>query len=86
MKMVKNPVSRNRSVACSLGVPEAVELDIIESDNCPSPDEAVGNYWRNTVPEASWEMMAHALYQNNEETALEAVKTEYLTEVNVIKG
>lgn len=86
--MVKNPVSYTKSVAGSLGLPTAVEVGFIgkdESSRHRNPGQAVGEYWRSTVPGASWEMMAHALYQNNEQEALEEVKT-YLTEINVIKG
>ena len=75
-----------------IGIKEDEETDSDESDYDPSDPairqhncEEVGNYWRNTVPGANWEMMAHALYQNNEQRALEGVK-KYLTEFNVIKG
>ena len=38
---------------------------------------ALGGYWVNTVPDASWEKLARALYHNGEETALTVTK-QYL--------
>ena len=38
---------------------------------------ALGDYWVNTDPNASWEKLAQALYQEGEEKAA-AVKKQYL--------
>ena len=38
---------------------------------------ALGDYWVNTDPHASWEMLARALYQSGEKRAL-AVTKQYL--------
>ena len=80
MELVTNPVSRKRSVADSLGIPPARVLLIIETEE--SPGFAVGEYWRSTVPGASWKMMAHALYENNEQKAMKEVEKYVMMNVN----
>ena len=80
MEMVENPVSHTKSVADSLGIPPARVLLIIETEK--NPGFAVGEYWRSTVPGASWKMMAHALYENNEQKAMKEVEKYVMMNVN----
>lgn len=83
MEMVENPASlEERSVADSLGVPPAMVVRILRTEN--NPGQAVGEYWKKTVPGASWKMMAHALYQNNEQRAMKGV--EKFVKINENKG
>ena len=65
-------------VGSSLGVPHSKQLEIIKQ----LPTErgkslALGDYWVNTVPDASWERLASVLYYSGEERAL-AVTKQYL--------
>ena len=65
-------------VGMSLGVPRSKLQEIsqqssTEWEKCP----ALGDYWVNTDPEASWEKLGVVLYQLGEERAL-AVTKQYL--------
>ena len=65
-------------VGLSLGVPVSKQLEIIQQS--PTKREkclALGDYWVNTHPHASWEKLAMMLYQWGEERAL-AVTKQYL--------
>ena len=68
---------RNLGYAGGLGVPTAVGDDI--RDNRPNKTEEEKKtemlvYYLHTVPQASWQTIAGALYYWEEVTALEAVK------------
>ena len=61
-----------------LGVPYSKQLEINKQSSTEREKNlAVGDYWVNTDPEASWEKLAMALYQEREERAL-AVTKQYL--------
>ena len=66
------------SVAIRLDVPPSKQQEInqqlsTEREKCL----ALGDYWVNTDPEASWEKLAMALYQRREDRAV-AVTKQYL--------
>ena len=68
---------RNLGYAGGLGIPLAVGDDI--RDNRPNKTEEEKKtemlvYYLHTVPQASWQTIAGALYYREEVTALEAVK------------
>ena len=61
-----------------LGVPDS-KLQEIEQQSSTEREKclALGDYWVNTDPEASWEKLARKLYRWREERAL-AVMKQYL--------
>ena len=62
-------------VGSNLGVPHSKQQEI--SEQSPTEREkslAVGDYWVNTDPDASWEKLAMLLYQREEERALAVMK------------
>ena len=67
-----------KSVGIVLGVPDSKLLHISQQS---SPKRlkclALGDYWINTDPDASWERLARVLYQEGEERAA-AVMKQYL--------
>ena len=64
-----------RNVGESLGVPYSKRE---KSNFQPSTERerslAMGDYWVNTDPDASWERFAMVLYQDGEERALKVTK------------
>ena len=66
------------SVGIGLGVPVSKQLQIILQSSTEREESlALGDYWVNTAPDASWEKLARVLYQEGEERAL-AVMKQYL--------
>ena len=65
-------------VGSSLGVPDS-KLQEISQQSSTKREKclALGDYWVNTDPEASWEKLAMVLYWRREERAL-AVTKQYL--------
>ena len=65
-------------VGMSLGVPGSKELKIMQQSSTEREKHlALGDYWVNTDPNASWEKLAIELYQRGEERAV-AVMKQYL--------
>ena len=65
-------------VGSSLGVPRSKRQEISQQSSTEREKSlALGDYWVNTDPHASWEKLAWALYQWGEERAL-AVMKQYL--------
>ena len=65
-------------VGIGLGVPLLKVLEISQqSSTVRERSLALGDYWVNTAPDASWERLARALYHNGEHRAL-AVTKQYL--------
>ena len=62
------------NVGTELGVPYS-KLQIIQQSSTEREKSfALGDYWVNTAPDASWEKLARVLYQFEEERALGVVK------------
>ena len=67
-----------RSVGIYLGVPHSKRLEISQQSSTERYKSlALGDYWVNTDPDASWEKLARVLYQEGEERAA-AVTKQYL--------
>ena len=65
-------------VGSHVGVPPSKLLEIREQSSTEREKRlAVGDYWVNTDPDASWEKLALVLYQQGEEKAA-AVAKQYL--------
>ena len=65
-------------VARWLDVPSSKRQEIIQQSSTEREKSlALGDYWVNTDPNASWEKLARALYRYQEERALGVVK-QYL--------
>ena len=65
-------------VGMSLGVPVSKRQEINQQSSTEREKSlAVGDYWVNTAPGASWEKLATLLYHSGEERAL-AVTKQYL--------
>ena len=65
-------------VGGSLGVPLYKLMEIRQQSSTERKNRlALGEYWVNTAPDASWKGLAQMLYQNGEERAL-AVTKQYL--------
>ena len=63
------------SVGSWLGVPISKRREILQQSSTEREKSlALGDYWVNTDPDASWEGLARALYQNGEERALAVMK------------
>ena len=61
-----------------LGVPDSKVLQIRQQSSTEREKSlALGDYWVNTAPVASWEKLAWGLYQEGEERALGVMK-QYL--------
>ena len=61
-----------------LGVPYSKRLEIMQQSSTEREKSlALGDYWVNTAPDASWEVLARGLYHYGEERAL-AVMKQYL--------
>ena len=61
-----------------LGVPRSKRQEIEQQSSTEREMSlALGDYWVNTVPDASWEKLGMVLYQVGEERAL-AVMKQYL--------
>ena len=62
----------------SLGVPLSKRQEISQQSSTEREKSlALGDYWVNTAPKASWEYLAWVLYQEREKRAL-AVTKQYL--------
>ena len=65
-------------VGYGLGVPDSKQEEIDQQSSTEREKSlALGDYWVNTDPDASWEKLARELYQKREERAL-AVTKQYL--------
>lgn len=62
-----------------LGVPPSKLQEISRLSTTKERSLAVGKYWVETYPHASWENLARVLYQRREKKALEVIK-QYLHE------
>ena len=61
-----------------LGVPLSKRLEIMQqSSTVREKSLALGDFWVNTAPDASWEVLARGLYLSGEKGAL-AVTKQYL--------
>ena len=66
------------NVGTGLGVPFSKRWEIIQQSSTEREKSlALGDYWVNTDPDASWEKLARVLYQQGEEKAA-AVMKQYL--------
>ena len=66
------------SVGSYLGVPYSKVMEINQQLSTKREKSlALGDYWVNTAPDASWEKLARALYRSGKERAL-AVTKQYL--------
>ena len=71
------------SVGIGLGVPGSKLLEISQQSSTERKKSlALGDYWVNTAPDASWERLAVVLYQEREERAA-AVMKQYLQQQGV---
>ena len=67
-----------RRVGIGLGFPDSKLLHISQQSSTEREKSlALGDYWVNTAPDASWERLATKLYQWGEDRAL-AVTRQYL--------
>ena len=65
-------------VGSLLGVPYSKQQEIKQQSSTEREKSlALGDYWVNTAPDASWEELARLLYRRGEERAL-AVMKQYL--------
>ena len=65
-------------VGSNLGVPNSKVQEISQQSSTEREKSlALGDYWVNTAPDASWEKLAQVLYQPGEERAA-AVAKQYL--------
>ena len=65
-------------VGFGLGVPLYKQEEIIQQfSTAREKGLALGDYWVNSAPDASWEKLARVLYQKGEERAVAVVK-QYL--------
>ena len=61
-----------------LGVPDSKREEISQQSSTEREKSlALGDYWVNTDPDASWEKLARVLYQEGEERAVGVMK-QYL--------
>ena len=66
------------NVGFGLGVPLSKLQEINQQSSTEREKSlALGDYWVNTVPDASWKKLARVLYQPGEERAI-AVMKQYL--------
>ena len=66
------------NVGSRLGVPRSKLVEILQQSSTEREKSlALGDYWVNTAPDASWERLASVLYHSREERAL-AVMKQYL--------
>ena len=62
-------------VGSLLGVPVSKQQEIKQQSSTEREKRlALGDYWVNTDPDASWEKLAMALYREREERALAVMK------------
>ena len=65
-------------VGRQLGVPDSKLLEISQQSSTEREKSlALGDYWINTAPVASWERLARVLYRKGEDRAV-AVTRQYL--------
>ena len=78
VREVMAEVGNLEEVGSWLGVPLSKRKEIREQSSTEREKRlAVGDYWVNTHPNASWERLARKLYQCGEERAVAATR-EYL--------
>ena len=78
VREVMAEVEEWRSVGIWLDVPFSKQQEISQQSSTERERSlALGDYWVNTDPDASWEKLARALYRCAEERAL-AVTKQYL--------
>ena len=66
------------SVGIGLDVPDSKVQEISQQSSTEREKSlAMGDYWVNTAPDASWEKLARELYWNGEKKAL-AVTKQYM--------
>ena len=66
-----------------LGVPDSKQQEINQQSSTQREKHlAMGDYWVNTVPGASWEGLAWELYQEREDRAV-ALTKQYLQQQGV---
>ena len=66
------------SFAFGLDVPDSKRQEIKQQSSTEREKSlALGDYWVNTAPDASWQKLARVLYKEREERAL-AVTKQYL--------
>ena len=64
-----------RNVGSLLGVPDSKLVEILQESSAERERSlALGDYWVNTDPDASWERLARVLYQWGQERALAVMK------------
>ena len=78
VREVMAEVENWKGVGGMLGVPPSKLLQIKQKSSTRMEKSlALGDYWVNTLPDASWEKLARVLYQWGEEIAVEVTK-QYL--------
>ena len=78
VREVMAEVGNWRRVGIGLGVPESKLQKIRkQSSTVREKSLALGDYWVNTAPDASWEKLAQVFYRKGEEKAA-AVMKQYL--------
>ena len=78
MREVMAEVTDWLSVGIGLGVPYSKRQEIRQQSSTEREKSlALGDYWVNTDPDASWEKLVWELYQRGEKRAL-AVTKQYL--------
>ena len=78
VREVMAEVGKWEEVGKWLGVPDSKLQEISQQSSTEREKSlALGDYWVNTAPKASWEYLAWVLYQEQEERAL-AVTKQYL--------
>ena len=78
MREVMEEVEDWVTMGVSLGVPDSKRQEIYQQSSTEREKRlALGDYWVNTTPDASWENLAALLYQEQEEGALTVTK-QYL--------
>ena len=76
---VMEKVKDSWEVGSQLGVPISKRKEIREKYSTEKEQScAYGEYWVNTLWDASWEELAGVLYYREEKTALEEVVGKYL--------
>ena len=75
VREVMAEVGNWRNVARWLGVPDSKRQEISQQSSTErKKSHALGDYWVNTDPNASWKRLARALYHSREDRALAVMK------------
>ena len=78
VREVMAEVGNWEEVGIKLGVPHSKQQEISQQSSTEMEKSlALGDYWVNTAPDASWKKLARVLYRRGEERAL-AVMKQYL--------